>query len=284
MRALLLGLSLPSLLILMSSHILHGQDRLSYGFKAGLNSSKLNGTVENGRYESSAGFHLGVIFQYAITDLFGVKGEFMYSQKGGDFFYDGPSFFHLQDETSNILATGTRKMNVSISNDYLDFPFLAYGRLGPLEISGGINIGLLVGSSGVGQMKFSGTEPQFDEFTINLNHSYYADKAGEATSEEEEIVRIGATQVSLPSEIGAYYEYDEKNASLFRFIDVGLNAGASFYVNDGLYLGVRANYGLTDVTKQDAEVVYHTFAGNAPASGSVNNKQISYQFSIGFSF
>ena len=261
-----------------------GQSQLSYGFKAGLNSSKINGTVENGRYESTSGFHLGVIFSYAITDLFGVKAEFMYSQKGGDFFYEGPSFFHLQDESTNILAKGTRIMNVSISNDYLDFPFLLYGRFGPLELQGGINVGLLAGSTGVGQLRFTGSEPIFDEFILNLDHQYYSDKAGEANMENEEIVRIGASQVTLPKEIGAYYEYDEKEGSLFHFLDVGVNVGALFYLNDGLYLGGRANFGLLDVKRETAEITYATFDGNVPASGDVADKQVSYQISLGFSF
>lgn len=284
MRApvVLLLLSITTCFLLPTSS--WGQNQLSYGFKAGLNSSKINGTFENGRYESTSGFHLGVIFSYAITDLFGVKAEFMYSQKGGDFIYDGPSFFHLQDESTNILARGTRRMNVSISNDYLDFPFLLYGKFGPLEIQGGVNVGLLAGSTGVGQLRFTGSEPIFDEFTLNLDHQYYKDKAGEANMDNEEIVRIGASQISLPKEIGAYYEYDEKDGSLFHFLDVGVNVGALFYFNDGLYLGGRANFGLLDIKRESAEIIYDTFVGNVPASGDATDKQVSYQISLGFSF
>ncbi|NND05931.1 MAG: outer membrane beta-barrel protein [Saprospiraceae bacterium] len=260
------------------------QSRLSYGFKAGLNSSKIQGAFENGRYESTSGFHLGIILSYSITDLFGVKGEFMYSQKGGDFFYDGPSFFHLQDQSTNILAKGTRIMNVSISNDYLDFPFLLYGKFGPLELQGGINIGLLAGSTGVGQLRFTGSEPLFDEFTLNLDHQYYRDEAGEANFDNEEIVRIGASQLSLPKEIGAYYEYDEKDGSLFHFLDFGLNVGALFYFNEGLYIGGRANFGMLDVKRASTEIVYDTFDGTVPAKGDATDKQVSYQFSLGFSF
>lgn len=261
------------------------QDRLSFGFKAGLNTSTLAGSGTNESYSNNTGFHLGALVKYAITDKFGVKGELMYSQKGGKYRYEGPSFYYLDDRIAKpVLARGDRIMNLDVSNDYIDFPMLIYGKFGHFEINGGINVGLLVGSSGTGQVKFTGSDPAFSEFTLNLDHRYYKDDAGESDAMFRELVNVDGTEYSLPKTVGAYYEYMEKSKGLYNFIDIGLNAGISIYLNEGLYFGARANYGLLDVSRSETQVTYEEFDGNAPALQNTSEKQVSFQFSIGFSF
>ena len=61
----------------------------SGGFKAGLNFSTFDGDAEvdeSGNiletFNNTTGFHVAATFAYAFTDLFGVKADLMYSQKG----------------------------------------------------------------------------------------------------------------------------------------------------------------------------------------------------------
>ncbi|MEL6276676.1 MAG: outer membrane beta-barrel protein, partial [Bacteroidota bacterium] len=59
----------------------------SGGFKAGLNFNTFDGPLEdNGAgtevFNSTTGFHIGATFAYGFTDLFGLKADLMYSQKG----------------------------------------------------------------------------------------------------------------------------------------------------------------------------------------------------------
>ena len=257
---------------------------LSYGFKAGLNSNKFSGPTTNESYPSNLGFHIGIIFKYEITDLFGLKGEFMYSQKGSDYKYNGPSQFLLKGETGSVLASGTRDLNLSISNDYIDLPVMGYGRFGPIELNAGFSIGFLAGSTGGGQFRFTGTDPSFSEVTFNLDHRYYGDEVGDAQSIETAIIDVAGTQYRIPRQHGAYYEYSEKEGSRYRPLDIGVIAGANFYLNDGLYLGLRANFGLIDVTRPSVDISYSEFENNAPKIQDDIDKQVSLQFSLGFSF
>ncbi|NND30939.1 MAG: PorT family protein [Saprospiraceae bacterium] len=262
-----------------------GQGRLSYGFKAGLNSSTFSGPLEEEEsYGGSTGFHIGIIFKYPLTDLFGLKGEFVYNQRGGEYTYNGPSFFFVQRETNPILVSGTRNMNINVSNNYLDFPLLAYGRFGRFELSTGINISLLVGSFGGGQLKFTGVNPQISEFTFNLDQHYISDKAGEATPIGGIDIKIANETIRLPSQIGGYYEFPEIDGNKYNFLDLSWLAGVSFYINEGLYLGLRGNFGLVDATKKSLDVTYKTFSNNVPMLQNDVDKQITYQLSLGFSF
>ena len=58
-------------------------------------------------------------------------------------------------------------------------------------------------------------------------------------------------KLRIPSQTGGYYEYAEKDGNLYRFLEVGFLAGVSFYLNDGLFLGLRGNFGLVDVTRAE---------------------------------
>lgn len=261
------------------------QDRLTYGFKAGLNFNNITGDkLPEETYSNNIGFHIGVIFKYELTDLFGLRWELVYSQKGVKYTYKGPSSFLLQEATTPFLLSADRDMNIDLSNDYLDIPVMAYGKFGPIEVSAGFNVGLLVGSFGGGQVRFTSTSPANASFELNLDHRYFSDKAGEATTFELETIDISGDRIDIPKQLGAYYEYQEKDGSKYSFLDVGINAGLALYINDGLSVGFRANYGLLDVTRSEMDISYKEFDGNYPAPRDDINKQVSYQVSLGFSF
>ena len=54
--------------------------------------------------------------------------------------------------------------------------------------------------------------------------------------------------VEVPTSVGAYYGPFGQNDKPFESIDVSAIAGASFFLNSSLYIGLRANFGLTDVS------------------------------------
>jgi len=264
---------------------INAQSGLSYGFKAGLNRSWINGPVDaEETYKSSSGFHIGIIFKYPLTDLFGLKGEFVYTQKGGTYEYDGPSPFLIQSLTNPTLVTGHRKMGIDVSNNYLEFPLLAYGKFGIFELSAGVNLSILAGSLGAGKLTYTVQEPTSAEFDISLDYRFYKDKPGEFSSRTYTDFELLKETAQIPTQVGAFYEFAEKEGSTFVPFEFGLLAGVSIYLNDGLYLGIRGNYGLTDVTRGSVDATYQTFTNNQPTIRNDNDKQISYQVSLGFSF
>jgi len=277
--------ALSMLILVISNPIVQAQNRLSYGFKAGLNYNTFNGPEDEAEsFDRTTGFHIGVIFKYPLTDLFGFKGEFVYSQRGGKYSYQGPSSFLVQRTPNPILLSGNRDMTVNISNNYLDFPLLAYGKFGWFEVNTGVTLSVLVGSLGAGQLKFTGLNPPVDEFSINLDHHYFSDKAREASSFGTQEIRVSNERITIPSQIGGYYELESKDGNLYKGLEVGWLAGVSFYLNEGLFLGLRGNFGLLDITRSQMDRSYRTFTNNVPVPQNDKDKQISYQLSLGFSF
>ncbi|MBK8502577.1 MAG: outer membrane beta-barrel protein [Saprospiraceae bacterium] len=285
MNKLLKAFAFFILLMAASTSPMLAQSQVSYGFKAGLNYNTFTGPLDEGEaFDRTTGFHIGIIFKYMLTDIFGLKGEFVYSQRGGEYLYNGSSFFLIQKDPNPILLSGTRDMTLNVSNNYLDFPLLAYGKFGRFELNAGINISLLGGSVGAGQLKFSGIQPPVNEFSIDLDHRYFGDEAKGASNFGTQEIRVSNEKVNIPSQIGGYYEYAKKDGNLYQFLEVGFLVGVSFYLNDGLFLGLRGNYGLVDVTRSSMDRSYTTFTDGQPTLRNDNDKQVSYQLSLGFSF
>ena len=269
----------------------------SGGFKAGLNFSTLTGgelETDNSNSEVeefgfNTGFHIGAAFNLNLTDNFGFRAEFLFNQKGTDYSFDGPSYWIFGPATSNpVIGVGTRVTDLKVSNTYLDLPLMAYVKLGRVELSGGVNAAVMISSRGTGESTFNGQTlngSTIGLFTVNLNHNYFSDAAGEAKSDIMEQVSIGGSQIEIPSSIGAYYFRPEGDNNLFDRLDFGLVAGVGFFLNRGLYLGFRANWGIPDVTETAADIsnvrldTQQTFV-----TRDDKDKNLSLQASIGFSF
>ena len=76
--------------------VLSANGQFSYGFRAGLSYSKLVGDHEVDDagnalddYRFASGFHIGLSVNYAVTDLFGFRGELVFTQRGTQYRYDG---------------------------------------------------------------------------------------------------------------------------------------------------------------------------------------------------
>lgn len=276
--------------------VLSGQG-FSGGFKAGLNFSTLTGGAletdnNNSEVEEfgfNTGFHIGASFNYRLTDNFGVRAEFLFNQKGTDYSFDGTSYWIFAPNSSSpIVGVGTRVTDLKISNTYLDIPLMAYVKLGRVELSGGVNAAVMISSRGTGETTFNGQTlngSTIGLFTVNLNHNYFSDEAGQAKSDIMEQVSIGGGQVEIPSSIGSYYFRSEVDEKLFDRLDFGVLAGIGFFLNRGLYLGFRANWGLPDITNRAADISKVRFDPQETfVTRDDKDQNLNLQASIGFSF
>lgn len=287
MRSIFLGLA-----ILLFTSVTFAQGEFSGGFKAGLNFNNIDGPTETDDevFESNTGFHIGASFVYSFTDLFGVKAELMYSQKGTQYTYDGPSYFtfYTTNTATPIFATGNRRSDISISNSYIDIPVLLYYKIGRLELEAGVNAGFLIGSSGSGGITFSGTTQAGSpvaEFTTGVDYGYYSNEKGIDAIMGSTTITLNTLQAFRPESTDAYYEAADNDDNKFKTVDFGLNAGLAFFLNKGLYVGVRANYGLSDITNEGQDISPVSLAqGNRYQTRDDQDRNISIQASVGFRF
>lgn len=270
-------------------------DNFGFGFRAGASISRLDGPSEVGpngesleEYTMASGFHIGAALSYKFTDLVGMRAEFTFSQRGTIYDYNGPSYYVLG--RGNILTTtisGNRKQTLNVSNAFLDVPISVYYKIGKFEILGGFNTGILLASTAGGSTDFDGKSnlgTTIAPFEVGLNHNYKSDKAGEASSTTINVVVDGRTY-TVPETVMAYYEFETKDKNWYNTIDFGVVAGASFYINEGLYIGARYIHGISDVDQNTYDVSLQTLNpdGSFVQRADVN-KSRAWQFSVGFSF
>ncbi len=281
---------------LVGSSLQAQSEKLGFGFRAGASYAKITGPSELGpagenleSMTNKSGFHIGATISYKATDLFGIRGEFVYSQRGSILDYNGPSYYVLGRRTLlESKVTGTRNQSLKVNNTYLDLPVMVYYKLGFLELSGGINSSLLLSSTGGGSTGFddakSSNHAAVDTFSVRLEHNYKSDKAEEALAETF-LIMVDGFNVTQPSRVGAYYEYDTKDKNLFKTLDFGLVACASIYINSGLYVSARYIHGLTDVDRNDYDVSLQSLNSDGTFIQRADvNKSKAWQFSVGFSF
>lgn len=270
---------------------------LTYGFKAGLSLSKIDGPSEmDGNTileanDNANGFFVGALFRYWLTDLVGVKWELLYAQKGTAYSFNGSGYQILPTEVGSTLnLTGNQSINLNISNSYFDIPVLVFGKFGKFEIEAGANIGFLIASTATGELNFregrSAAGSSIDDFIATLDYKYRKDNPGEVDfTLGTTTINVDGTPNNIPRILQTYYQFPEDRGSYFNAIDIGLNVGAYYYWNQGLFLGGRFNYGLTDVTKDNYDVSKVALDGNQNfVPRTDKDRNISLQFSIGFSF
>lgn len=263
--------------------------QFSGGFKAGLNFSTFSGDLETDadgneleEFENTTGFHVGATFAYAITDLFGVKADLMYSQKGVGRTFEGPSYFYVYNETQTFLNESQLRLRQSTVNSYIDIPVMVYHRIGPVEVAGGGSVGLLINSVGSGSARY--TENLFmQDVVFSYEANYVSDGAG-----VESIVRRSEDPIvpggpRLPDIVGAYYNNDNDEL-IYRRLDFGLVGEVNVFLNNGLFVGVRYNYGLTDVTNENNDQQLLLEPGDDPVNRDDKDYNRSIQASIGFRF
>ncbi len=274
---------------------------LSYGFEVGLNFSSITGPSEVDdagndleSFETATGFHVGANVRLKFVDRFGMKAEILFSQKGGKTIFDGEALQVFNTETGErVLTQGQRRSLITVTNSYIDIPITGYFRpTSRIELFAGANVSFLVSSSGIGELIYNGQasiggDPI--EFIAEQDHNYYNDEGRLQTSldEFEEIIsfQINGDEVRLPQSLSAYYlDFDEKDGSYFNVFDLGLVGGVHLYFNSSLYLGVRVNYGLLDVTNNTYDISRTEVENLQPVPREDKDVNLSLQASLGFSF
>lgn len=268
---------------------------VSAAFKAGLNLSRFSGPFEMDsnnqeleKFSFATGFHLAGGVNVRFTDLFGMRAELMYSQKGVEYTFDGESYWiFYPSDGSEIYSTGTRSRVLSITNTYFDLPVVGYIRYGRIELSAGASIGALISSRGQGEVIYSGQTvggEAIDPFTIALDFNYFKDDVQRTDVGESENRLIQGKSVDIPKNVGANYAVFGPEEKLFNTLDIGLVAGAAFFLNDGLYVGIRLNYGLVDVTNEEKDISYVNLDENRDFIPRNDfDRNVSLQISVGFS-
>lgn len=272
--------------------------QMKAGFKAGLSYSELKGPSELGSngdelesYTLSSGFQIGLVLKYEFTDLVGLKTEFLFSQRTLDYNYTGEGYF-IFDKSSNLTATGQKETRLSINNAFLDIPFTAYYRIGKFEVNGGFNLGLLAASKAEGVRTFRNgisddqTGTLIPNFTQNPIYNYFRDVPSDFILGEARRIEIGAEEILLPGSPGAYFDYDNVPEPLYKKFEFGLIGGVNYFLNNGLALGTRFHYGLSDMTSNITDVSLQMLDpdSNELVSSSDKDSYLSYQVFIAFYF
>jgi hypothetical protein len=291
---------MKSTIILLTACIgaisLHGQE-FGLGFKAGLNFNTIQGELEKDNAgnelesaNSSTGFHVGATFDFKATDLMGARAELLYSQRGGRKAFEGPSYYFLYAlDGSRNLVEGKRRMDLTINHSYLELPVSLYFKPLPfLELYAGGSVGVLLSSTGFGDLSFEGTTPQgaaLQAFSHELDANFMRDKAGSYTLDTPPAtIAFKGENVPVPLSAGAYFDLDEDRGKLFRIPDVGLIGGMSVFFNKSLYISGRLNYGMVDVTRSRPDVSLSKLENGDFISRDDDDRNVSWQASIGFSF
>ncbi len=285
-----------SFTLLICLSITAQSDLMGYGFRAGLSFAKLDGPSETGstgneleQNKMSTGFHIGLTLNFKFTDIMGLRTELLYSQRGTEYEYNGPSYFVLEPNTPRTLPLmGNRRQTLNVSNAYLDVPLLVYYKIGYFEVSAGLNTGLLLSSTAGGSIEFEGISPNTGNtvapFEVNLNHNYKGDEALEA-SDVNKIISVDGIPYDVPEFLGAYYDFESKDGGYYKTLDFGLNFGLAYYLNDGLFISGKYILGLSDVTNNFYDVSRKERNTNGTLiPRSDIDKSSSMQFSIGFNF
>ncbi|WP_026231785.1 porin family protein [Neolewinella persica] len=295
MRIFLLTLTLCSVSLITP---LFAQE-FSGGFRAGLNFISFDGDPEMSadgsitfeEFKRTTGFHVGATFALAFTDLVGVKADLMYSQKGGERrFTNTPSFFYLYsgpEDSEGEVNFGTLNSEIDVVNSYIDIPVLAYYRIGIFELEAGASMGFMVNSEVSGGKTYTNTRfgGGDNPIILNVDGRYFSDEAAGAGIISLSSTPLPSTSVLPPEVISAYYN-NSSNDPLYRRFDFGLIGGLNVFLNNGLFIGGRYQYGLTDLTRPENDLrrANEDQIGGREYNADDKDYSRSFQASIGFRF
>jgi len=272
------------------------QAQLRYGFKTGLNLSRMDGPSETNAagadlegWKTLTGFHIGLSLGYAFTDAFGVRGDILYTKKGAKYTFDGDSYRIFRFDGGSTMGLGNSRYLINITNAYIDIPVMFYGRWKDFELSAGAYAGFLVQSTGEGSLSFTNGRSavlgnSIADLEFNLNHNYRKDQAGLGEGGEQVLAQVDARVIELPKTLGAYYDYPEDKGKLYNSLDYGLVFGLSYYMSRSLFVGFRMQYGLADVTNNSADLAKSKTDNGTLIFRDDKDRNIVTQISVGFTF
>ncbi len=275
-----------------------GQD-FSFGFKAGLNFTTFKGEAEKDdqgetleEFSTNTGFLVGATFSWKATELMGLRSELLFSQKGSRRNFKGPSYYFFYNiNGQQIPATGTRDMDINVSNSYFVLPVMGYIKPAKwLELYVGGYAGALISSTAFGNLVFDNGvtlagDKVSDKVKHELDYNYFGDRPRSATySNPPETIKIKGESIPYPQTAGAYFEFTEDPGRLYKIFDAGVLGGVSVFFNKGLYLTGRLTYGLLDITRTRADVSLAKLDGESLITRNDFDRNYTLQAGIGFSF
>ncbi len=283
-------------LILTCSFIIWGnftsqaQD-LSFGFKAGLSNVSISGPLEstaNGMelesIKANRAFILSLLVNVNFTDELLLQAELMYNQKGFNYNYKGPSYAILRTQDQNLTLSGNRDMSLNVSNTYFQIPVsLSYKLLNRFQVQGGMYGSVLVSSTGAGNINYTNLPEIPGNVELTLNYNYRSNEAMGASPGSQE-VRINNEPQLIADQVGAYYDYAQKDKALFRTFDAGLHAGINIFINQSLFVGARYSHGLMDITRNEVDRSYQSLDQGKLKFSNDDDRYSAWEFTIGFSF
>lgn len=280
---------------LLAGHGVYAQ--FHFGFKTGLNFSQIDGPSEKddaGKdledWSSSTGFLVGMSFAYQFNEYFSVRSELMYSKKGTEYEFDGQSYRFFRDNQTNVLSFGQSRYSLRVSNSYIDMPVMAAGKWKRLELAGGFYAAALVQSIGEGSLTYTQGRTAvlnnpIDSIRYTLDYNYKKDGPGGADFGGTFTVRVDNRDVTQPQTVGAYFDQTEDNGPLYAPFDFGLIGELSFFLTETLYLSGRIQYGLTDITRNEADLSkVRVSDDNSLLYRDDKHRNFTIQACLGFSF
>lgn len=271
--------------------------QLRYGFKTGLNFASMDGPSEVDAagasletWKNTTGFHIGAAFSYSLTDNFGLRAEMLYSKKGAKYTYEGAGYrLFIPTSGAAIRTNGTSRYLLNVTNSYLDIPVVGYAKFGDFEIQAGGYAALLIQSAAEGSLRYDGKSllngTSIGVLEFNLDHNYRKDDPGEGDNAQLVKLTVDGKTVEMPKTLGAYYDFPDDRGSLYNTLDFGLIGGVSYYLSRTLYVNARLQYGLSDLTRTDADLNKNkTGDNNALIFNADKDRNFTVQASVGFSF
>ena len=142
------------LTFLLGAFTMNAQE-ITFGAKAGLNISSWAGD-ETEDYDSRTSFHLGATAEIAISDVFSLQPELLFSSQG------------VKSEFSD---SGFSSENSLVTN-YIQIPVMAkYYVTEGLSLEAGPQIGFLMSANSEGSLTFDGETESYDEDVKELFNS-----------------------------------------------------------------------------------------------------------------
>ena len=230
----------------------YSQDLL-FGIRAGLNYAKILGPAQEGVVETNAfnnGFHFGITVGYQMNEFISFRSEILYVQNGTKYKYEGESY-HVFNIPSNprYAVFDSSKLNLDVSNAYVSLPLTIHIRtLDRWEFHAGVYGSILVSPIGAGKLRF-GTDINY-EFEQGQDHDYDSDLAGMLFNPfiNDILLIVNGEDSAVRSIANAYDQYVVKDGNKYNKFDYGITGGISYYLNRGLFLGLKFDYGLKDLT------------------------------------
>lgn len=276
-----------ALLLSVSFTNISAQD-YNIGIRAGLNFGKYLGPqipdVE--KYSISNGFHFGINFSYNFTEFLALRGEILYNQNGTKYKYEGDGWYYFI--LAQELVRDKTSLNLDISSGGVALPISVHIKtLEKFEFFAGGYVNFIFSSLGTGKWIF-GPDDEFLEHSFEQGqyHNYRSDDVGEFNNFAAPInLRANGTTTQVQSLVGGYYLHRADNGSRIRSLDYGFLAGFSYYLNRGLYLSLRGDLGMRDMTNNAVDYSYAEINDDGSYVFSTDfDRNFTVALSLGFKF